>query len=429
MQALQKLALEPIAETLADPNSYGFRQGRSAMDAIEQSCAVLAVKNRAEWVLDADIESCFDTINHTWLLDNIPMNKKVLRKWLKAGYIDLRSRFHPTNEGTPQGGVISPLLANMTLDGLEKLLKDNFKRSQYAGKNDKVNLIRYADDFIITGKDPETLEQRVLPIVAQFLKERGLRLSETKTRIKNIKEGVDFLGFHLRRYPCGKFLTKPSLSSQKELKRKIKIIVKESRTAPQADLIAKLYPVLKGWAMYYRHAASKESFSAIDHWVWETLWRWAKRRHSNKGRKWIKDKYFLTIENRAWVFGCWSQDKTLRTLLKISDIPIQRFTKIKGEANPYDPQWEIYMENRSIKLIEKKLTGFRKKLWIKQEGKCLHCKLPICEEYKWHVHHKIPRCKGGRSTLENLVLLHPACHRQLHSYTAGLSNPDSLIYA
>lgn len=429
MQALYKLALEPIAEIQADINSYGFRPGRSTMDAIEYCCTVLGMRNRATWVLDADIEGCFDNINHAWLLKNIPMNSRILQKWLKAGFMDKKLIHHSTKAGTPQGGIISPMLANITLDGLGKLLRREFKRSKPRGENDKVNLVRYADDLIITGKDREILEQRVIPLLNNFLQQRGLWLSRGKTRIVKVNDGFDFLGFHLRRYPSGKFLTIPSKSAQKAFKHKVKQIVKELRTAKQSELIAKLYPVIQGWAMYYRHAASKRTFSKIDHWMWSTLWRWSKRRHPNKGSRWVYKKYYLSAGCRRWVFGCWDSSGKLRTLLRQSDIPIVRYPQIRSQATTFDSKWEVYMENRNIKLMASKLSGVKRKLWKKQEGKCKHCVLQINEETGIHMHHVKPRCKGGKTRLSNLVLLHPTCHRQIHSSVAGSSIPDGLIHA
>ena len=201
MQALYLMALDPIAETTGDSHSYGFRKHRCTQDAIEQCYIVLSRKVAPEWVLEADIKGCFDHISHDWLLNNIPMDKSVLRKWLKCGYIFDR-QFLPTEEGTPQGGIISPTLANMALDGLQSLLKERFKTYQknYKKIPPKIHLVRYADDFIITGKDKQVLENEVLPLVREFLAERGLTLSEEKTKITHISEGFDFLGFNIRKF-------------------------------------------------------------------------------------------------------------------------------------------------------------------------------------------------------------------------------------
>src|SRR5713101_8843963 len=215
MQALYLLALDPVAETTADPNSYGFRPGRSTADAIEQCFCMLAKQKSPQWILEGDIKGCFDAISHEWLLTHIPMEKAMLKKWLKAGYVD-RHVLYPTKEGTPQGGICSPVLANMTLDGLEKLLWETFPHNTKRGGkyyNTQVNLIRYADDFIITGRSKELLEQEVKPLVEQFMRERGLQLSPEKTVITHIEEGFDFLGQNVRKYKAGKrykLLIKPS---------------------------------------------------------------------------------------------------------------------------------------------------------------------------------------------------------------------------
>ena len=195
MQALHRLALDPIAETTADTNSYGFRSQRSTADAIEQCFNILAPTRSASWIVEGDIKSCFDHLSHEWLLANIPTDKAILQKWLKAGFIE-KHRFHPTEEGTPQGGVISPVLANMTLDGLEHKLKENFRKKP----SPKVNFVRYADDFIVTAKSKQLLENEVLPVIQAFLKERGLELSNEKTKITPIEEGFDFLGQTLRKF-------------------------------------------------------------------------------------------------------------------------------------------------------------------------------------------------------------------------------------
>jgi RNA-directed DNA polymerase len=300
MQAVYKLALEPVAETTADLHSYGFRRERSPADAIEQCFTTLVWQRSATWILEGDIKGCFDNLSHDWLLANIPMETSILRKWLKAGYIE-KDIFHPTQEGTPQGGVISPVLANMALDGLEKLLKTRFNRRIKRGKGTKVNCIRYADDFIITGSSPELLEQEVKPLVVQFLHERGLVLSEEKTRITAIEDGFDFLGQHLRKYQ-GKLLIKPSKKSIQRLLTHIRTLLKTQKTVSAGVFLAQLNPIIQGWAHYHQHVVSKRVFAQVDSAIFEALWHWAKRRHPHKGKRWIKRKYFKT----QWVhvIGC-----------------------------------------------------------------------------------------------------------------------------
>ena len=286
MQALYLLALDPIAETTADPNSYGFRRGRSTADAIEACFIALCRNDRAQWVLEGDIRSCFDRISHEWLLAHIPMDKTILAKWLKAGYMENR-HLYPTEEGTPQGGICSPVIANMALDGLERLLVTRFPKKGSPQKRAKVNLIRYADDFCITGASKELLEQEVKPLVEQFLAERGLQLSPEKTVITHIEQGFDFLGQTVRKYHKGKeakFFITPSKKNVKAFLAKIRNHIKTSRDLTAGELIVKLNPQIRGWALYHRHAVSKDVFHAVDHEIFKALWAWAQRRHRHKTR-------------------------------------------------------------------------------------------------------------------------------------------------
>jgi RNA-directed DNA polymerase len=283
MQALYLLALDPRAETLADPNSYGFRTHRAPADAIEQCFIALAKKASPPWVLEGDIRACFDELSHDWLLAHIPMDKAILRKWLKAGYIEGRV-LHPTDAGTPQGGICSPVIANLALDGLEGRLRTTFPRYVWKGGKrscPKVNLIRLADDFVITGATQELLEHEVKPLVEAFLRERGLTLSHEKTVMTHIAEGFDFLGQHLRKYH-GKLLIKPSAKSIKSMLRNVRAVIKGNKSASAGTLICHLNPIIRGWAMYHRHAVSAKAFQSVDHAIFQTLWRWAKRRHPNK---------------------------------------------------------------------------------------------------------------------------------------------------
>ena len=429
MQALYLLALEPVSETLADRNSYGFRPERSTADAIEQCFISLSRKNSAQWVLEGDIEGCFDNISHDWLVDHVQMDRVILHKWLKAGYVD-SNRLFPTLAGTPQGGIISPTLSNLALDGLEGELETQFglKNTKKSYKH-KVNLVRYADDFIITGISKEILVDEVKPLVEDFLAQRGLRFSAEKTRITHIEDGFDFLGQNVRKYN-GKLLIKPSRKNVKAFLDKVRGIVKGNPTVPHEVLIRMLNPVIRGWANYHRHVVAKETFGWIDFQLWKMLWSWSKRRHPNKGRRWIKKKYFQSIGSRNWVFatkiGKTDEGKPERSVLVYtSGTPIKRHTKIKGEANPFDPEWESYFEARiSAKMKESlksrpKLFG----LWLEQEGCCLICRERITRESGWHAHHLVWRTAGGSDKAGNLVMLHPNCHRQLHSEGLSVKKP------
>src|SRR5579864_6628463 len=286
-QALHLLALDPVVETKADRNSYGFRQQRSCADAIEQCFTALKSAN-TQWILEGDIKSCFDRISHNWLLAHVPMDRVILQKWLKSGYMD-KHILHETTEGTPQGGIISPVLANCALDGLERLLKGKYptgtRLKSLGGKYPSVNLIRYADDFVITGKSRELLEGEIKPLVEQFLRERGLELSPTKTVVTPVTQGFDFLGQNVRRYSNGKLLIKPSKKNVKRFLVGIRKTIKAALGKSAADLINELNPKIRGWANYHRHVVSKRAFNRVDHFIFYKLWQWARRRHPNQDRK------------------------------------------------------------------------------------------------------------------------------------------------
>jgi RNA-directed DNA polymerase len=298
MQALYLLALDPIAETQADPNSYGFRKERSCADAIDQAHIVLSHFAGAEWILEGDISVCFDRINHEWLEAHVYMNKAILRKWLKAGFME-KHVLHPTEAGTPQGGICSPVLANLTLDGLETRLREKYPKTGTPKRQAKVNLVRFADDFIITGVTKELLENEVKPLVQAFLQERGLELSPEKTRITHITDGFDFLGQHIREYN-GKIIIKPSVKNFKTFLTNIREVIKGNAQAPAGYLITLLNPKIRGWANYHRYIASKHTFVKVDYAIFKALWRWAKRRHPDKDRRWIADKYFCSDGPRKW---------------------------------------------------------------------------------------------------------------------------------
>lgn len=354
MQALYLLALDPVAETTADRNSYGFRPMRSTADAIEQCFKLLSRKSAPAWVLEGDIVSCFDQISHEWLLANVPTDKAILRGWLKAGYVEKRTWF-ATDEGTPQGGVISPAFANLALDGLERALQRTFARKGLGpgrGKyNPKVNLVRYADDFIITGTSREVLENEVRPLVERFLAERGLELSPEKTRITHIDEGFDFLGQHLRKHN-GKLLVTPSRRNVHEFLEKVRAIIRANCAATQADLIYALNRVVLGWVMYHRHAVATRTFRKVDHVLWHRLWRWARRRHQNKNADWVLHRYWHPVDGRSWRFAADTGERTLAgrpdwlKLACANKTIIRRHLKIRSEANPYDPAWRAYFADR-----------------------------------------------------------------------------------
>ena len=341
-------SLIPVAETTADLNSYGFRPKRSTADAIEQCFCALAKRDSAQWVLEGDIRGCFDNICHEWLLANIPMDKVILRKWLKAGFVDKGAQF-PTEAGTPQGGIVSPVLANMTLDGLERAVSEALGPTKNARQPAKAHVIRYADDFVVTAANQRLLEQNVKPAVEAFLSVRGLQLAPEKTLITHISKGFDFLGQNVRKYG-NKLLIKPARKSQQAILNKVADVLKSNRTATQAQVIMVLNPILRGWAMYHRHVVAADIFSRIDHLIWVKVWRWARRRHPNKGMRWIKARYFERHGMRDWVFACATKPAELAyrpVLFRLAQLPIKRHTKVCSRANPFDPAWSSYFEQRA----------------------------------------------------------------------------------
>lgn len=409
MQALHLLTLDPVAESTGDTHSYGFRRERSTADAIEQIRNILARESCATWVLEGDIKGCFDNISHDWLLTHVCMDKGVLKKWLKAGFVEMGTLF-PTHAGTPQGGIISPVLANMALDGLQQELKTLFTTVRQA-REAKLNLVRYADDFIITSSSRELLETEVKPLVVQFLTQRGLVLSEQKTTIRHVKDGFDFLGWNVRKFDR-MLITQPSKKNTKAFLTKIRETVWGMRSARQADVIDTLTPIIRGWANYHRSQMATRTFAQCDHQIWGALWRWAVRRHPKKGKRWIKQRYFKCVKGRNWRFA--EKDKMLPCL---SEYRKRLHTKVKSEANPYDPAFDAYFAKRLARKMDGTLEGRRKLrwLWWWQEGLCPICDQRITRDTGWHLHHVVKRSEGGSDKLTNLVLLHPNCHTQLHS--------------
>ncbi|WP_139016881.1 group II intron maturase-specific domain-containing protein [Candidatus Odyssella thessalonicensis] len=279
------------------------------------------------------------------------MEKGILQKWLKAGFIQGRTLFR-TEAGTPQGGIISPTLANLTLDGLETGLKAKFHRRNGRELSPRVNVIRYADDFIVTCRTKELLEEKVLPWVTTFLKARGLELSAEKTKITPIEEGFNFLGQNIRKYN-EKLLIKPSKEGIKGFLNKIREVIKAHKQATAGELTNYLNPLIRGWANYHRHVVSAKTFSKVDAAIFRCIWKWCLRRHPNKGRRWIKRKYFDRIGNRNWVFYGMStnkrEGKVKHWLCYAAKTPIKRHIKIKAQANFYDKKWKTYFSQRLAK--------------------------------------------------------------------------------
>lgn len=349
MQTLHAMGLLPIAETRADRHSYGFRPYRSCADAIGQCFNVLSRWYSPEWILEADISGCFDNISHPWMIKHIPMDGRLLSAWLAAGYMD-KGVFHQTTAGTPQGGTISPILANMALDGLEAVCHAAVLSSPICRRAAKVNVIRYADDFIITGCSKELLRDYVLPAIEKFLAERGLTLSREKTKITQVEEGFDFLGQNIRKR-SGKLAIQPSKTAAEALLCKTQEIILGNRGRSVGDMIVKLNPVIRGWANYHRHAPYSDILSKVDDRIFRQVWNALRKRHGSHGKLWLRKTYFQGSGTRRWSLNTGHSSAARKvgvvTLVRASEIVRVPHVKIRSEANPFDPQWKEYFTERT----------------------------------------------------------------------------------
>ncbi|OUL18663.1 group II intron reverse transcriptase/maturase [Nostoc sp. T09] len=409
-QAIIVNSLEPEWEAVFEANSYGFRCGRSCQDAIAQN--FIRVKgDRDTWVLEADIQGFFDNIAHESILKqlgNFP-KRNLIKGWLKAGFI-FEGKYNLTKTGTPQVGVCSPLLANIGLHGLETFIK---------ATNPKLGVVRYADDFIVTARDEESLENAQIQI-QQWLSERGLNLSAEKTLITSMEDGFDFLGFNHRHYN-GKLLIKPSKKKVLDFCKRIGKEIKAINGCEQELVIKRLNPILRGFANFYKGVVSKETFSYISSRLWRYLWCWAKRRHPNKNKKWVRKRYFKTINGNQWTFATIISDRQGKQkyliLYPIAYTPIERHVKVKGEASPDDPSLKEYWEKRHQKYgksyWEKNSRNY--KIAQNQNWKCPICGEPLLNGEEIETHHIVPVAQGGLDDAENLQHLHKACHKQVHT--------------
>ncbi len=431
MQALHLLALDPVLESVSDPNSYGFRKNRCTADAMSQIFIRTSKGTSPQWILDADIEGFFDNISYDWMVDHVCTDKSILRKWLKSGVID-REQLIATTAGTPQGGIISPAAANWTLNGLETELIEHLdaKWGVTNAKKLKVGVIRYADDFVVTGASKELLETEVRPWIEAFLAERGLRLSTAKTKIVHIDQGFDFLGWNFRKY-SGTLLIKPSKKNVQTFYEKLRTVVSASLGEKQEDLIRLLNPMLRGWAQYHSPVVAKETFARMEALLFWRLMRWAKRRHPKKSADWIRRKYWRTVDGQNWVFAVdiIAKDgrKDVAGLYSLAGTPIERHKKIKGAYNPYDPAWEMYGETLRQERMRNKMRYREEwaRLYVDQKGLCAHCGYEMDMDTGWHDHHIEHRVAGGSDALGNRVLLHPNCHAQVHSLNLKVIKPAS----
>ncbi len=431
-QALGKLALEPQWEAIFEPNSYGFRSGRSCHDAIE--AIFNSIRYKPKYVYDADIKGCFDHINHEKLLKLLlayPAMRHAVKCWLKAGVLE-GDVFAPTQAGTPQGGVISPLLANIALTGMETMV------SNTVSKGEKPMLIRYADDYIILHSNLDVLMQAA-DRVTRWLQKRGLWLNPKKTRVTHTltphegNVGVDFLGFTIRQFPVGKThsgkkpwekqrlgfktIIKPSKEAIKRHMAETKRRIKEMRSRPQWQVIKELNPVIRGWSNYYKGAIASEVFHHCDHILYQQLRRWAVARHPNKGIHWIYKKYWRTEGNQSWIFAT-PEGARIRTH---SMTKIQRHVKVRGNASPYDGNllyWAKRLKTHPM------LHGKLAKLLQLQHGKCRKCGLYFKDGDLIEIDHIILRSYGGKDTIDNLQALHVHCHDQRHAELAKIGITD-----
>lgn len=436
LQGLIKAAIEPEWEARFEINSYGFRPGRGCHDAIE--AIYNSINKKSKYVLDADIASCFDKINHSKLLGKLntyPTLRRQVKAWLKSGVMD-NLQFSHTSEGVPQGGVLSPLLANIALHGMEKEIENYAVKQPWRDKNGEMlskkakifslTFVRYADDFVILHKDLKTILD-CKKIISKWLSNIGLELKESKTKISHTLEnyqgniGFDFLGFHIRQYPTGKdhcgrlrlgykTIIKPTKEKVKAQIKKCGDIIRKNRSASQLELISKLNPIIRGYSNYYKTACSKIAFNDIDEAVLKQLWSWARRRHGNKSKSWIKNKYWKTMGNSTWNFTAETQDgkETKRVkLLTHFETEIIRHTKVKGNKSPYDGNM-TYWASRLGKHPD--ISTSTAKLLKKQKGKCRRCNLYFKDEDLMETDHIKPLSQGGKRAYSNIQLLHQHCH-------------------
>ena len=414
MQMLVKLALEPEWETRFEANSHGFRPGRCTMDAIVALHATLAPAGASGWMLDADISGCFDNIGHGPLLARLPVFTTTLRRWLKAGTVELGT-WTPTPAGAPQGAPLSPLLANVALDGMERLFGAEDAQGRYVrpskrrGLDRGVGLIRYADDLVATAPTRDILLTHVVPVLNRFLDECGLRLSEAKTRIVHVEDGIDFLGFTVRRYR-GKVLTRPQKAKVVRHLRAIGDYLRRHRQAGPSQVIAELAPLIRGWTAYYRHGASKHAFHSADHHLQAKLWRWAKRRHPTKPAAWVRSRYFD---------HGWNLVDGKAKLARHDEVAIVRHAKVQGKRSPLDPDDQAYWEARRRRRLEETMRSRKRAVLLRQQDyRCAMCGTwfdPDEDISLIEAHHDIPRHRGGTDRMDNLQLAHRWCHKAHHA--------------
>ncbi len=452
-QGRVRAALEPEWEAQFEPKSYGFRPGRGCHDALSAIYTVSrGVGAKRVWALDADLAAAFDRIDHSQLLaalGSFPA-REMIRAWLKAGVFEAGKGFAPTEEGTPQGGVISPLLLNVALHGLERAAGVRYRAAgTRSGQTmpDSPVLIRYADDLVVLCHS-QLQAQQVKAVLSQWLTPRGLAFNEDKTRIVHLDTGFDFLGFNVRRYD-GKLLIKPSKAAIQRIRKRLRTQIRALRGSNAAAVIAALNPVIRGWAGYYRGAVSKKTFGVLDDYLWKLTYKWAVHSHANKPKTWVSARYFgrfKKFRNDRWVFG---DHVTGFHLVKFSWTGIVRHTLVKGGASPDDPALTEYWATRR-KRIKPPLDDYTLRLLTKQDGRCPLCGDEVLSAQqppespddweRWWLHavrravvsddlvlHGLPAPPGGDPTR----LVHASCRTGLHAprrrITAVLPEPSSRL--
>lgn len=427
IQKLYAMALDPVLEELSDPGSFGFRKGRSTLDAIERTMSLLITRYNSKWVLECDIEKCFDKISHEFLMNNTVLcDKFIVKKWLEAGHI-FNKTYTPTNQGTPQGGIISPLLCNLALNGLEKAIKETVADKKYrnvATSTPKVSVVRYADDLIVTGRSEELLTTIVKPVIENFLKERGLNLKESKTRVVRIDTGFDFLGYHFRQFKQNYKLNKLNKEREdvlvvkianKNIKKIVKAIKAEIiKQKPLGAIIRSLNPKLRGWANYFRVTqASVIQLAKIHQYLWVKLKNWARKRHPKWGFKKIAKTYLPNFnlkrnENSRWDWGVNSQ-QVIFNLAKVTKWTPAKL-KLYPHQNPYTLEGSKYLENRKISVYD---TKYKVAILKKYNYICEVCGQSLLNNEAYEFHHLKPRIKGGTWKIENIQPLHRICHQKV----------------
>jgi RNA-directed DNA polymerase len=426
LQALVKLALEPEWEACFEPNSYGFRPGRSCHDAIE--AIYIIVNHKAKYVLDADLKGCFDNIDHEALLSKLntyPALRRAIQGWLKAGVMD-KGVFDETRSGTPQGGVISPLLANIALHGMETALLEAFPT-----KRNRVQFVRYADDFVVFNATLAGIE-KAKAVLETWLQGVGLELKPSKTRIAHTLEahqgsaGFDFLGWTVRQFPVGKThagkangysprlgfktIITPSKAAVKRHTAEVGAVIKQNRHAPQGKLIKEVNARVRGWSSYHRTVSAADTFRSCRKILFRQLQQWGKSRHPNKSGEWIANKYWHVDEGQGWIFT----DQRSK-LWDHSHTHIQRHVKVKGTASPYDGDLVYWSQRLSNHYM---FNGTLGKLLQKQQGKCRWCGLLFRDGDHVEVDHITPKSLGGGEELSNKLALHAHCHDERHARRA-----------